>query len=170
MDLYETKRSKMEGPMMGAAAEDCSVSAKGNAAQAHLLERVHRNSFALMWRLKRDMDETFRALDLKPLEVLTLELLTRDAHYPKDLARALDAAPPVISALLRGLEARGLIARTLDPEDHRRVSLALTEAGEEVHTRARQTWRDLQRGKLARLSLDQLRALERIQRVILEEQ
>ncbi len=155
--------------MTGVTAEDCSVDAAGDAARVRLLECVHHDSFTLMWQLRRDIDETFRALDLKPLGVLTLELLTQTSHYPKDLAHALDVAPPVISALLRSLEAKGLIERTLDPEDHRRVSLALTESGREAHARAQRTWRELQRERLARLSSKQLRALARIQRVLLEE-
>ena len=137
-------------------------------AKKQLLERVHQDSFALMWRLKHDADETCRALSLKPLEVLTLKLLSEGARYPKDLAEALDAAPPVISTLLRGLEAKGLLERNLDPSDHRRVFLVLTGAGRETYAQARRTWRALQSEKLARLSVAQLRTLEHVQRIFLE--
>ena len=134
-----------------------------------LLDHIQQNSFALMWTLKRHMDETFRALELKPFEVLALELLTKGARYPKDLAEALDAAPPVISALLRELEARGLLERHLDPDDHRRVFLVLTPAGREVHARAKRIWYASQRERLAQLSLEQLQTLAQIQRALLEE-
>ena len=149
---------------------DGSAATPGETLRARLLESVHRGSFALMWQLRRDMDETFRALKLKPLEVLTLELLMGGSRYPKELAEALDTAPPVVSALLRGLEARDFIERHLDPSDHRRVVLFLSDAGREMHARAKHTWHASQREKLARLSLGQLRSLEHIQRVLLEEQ
>ena len=156
------------------ATNDCVSKPVEDAERADdalgaLLDHIQQNSFALMWTLKRHMDETFRALGLKPFEVLALELLSKDARYPKDLAEGLDAAPPVISALLRDLEARGLLERHLDPDDHRRVFLVLTDAGREVHTRAKRTWHASQRERLARLSLEQLRALAQIQRVLLEE-
>ncbi len=172
MDPYETDPGDMDMPMT--AMNDYLSKPIENVERAdegleELFERVQQNSFALMWTFKRHMDETFRALELKPFEVLALELLTKDARYPKDLAEALDAAPPVISALLRGLEARGLLERHLDPADHRRVFLVLTDAGRDVHAQAKRTWRASQRERLARLSLEQLRALAQIQRALLEE-
>jgi DNA-binding MarR family transcriptional regulator len=48
------------------------------------------------------------------------------------LARQEQITPQSIGATLAGLEARGLVRRTGDPDDGRRVVLSLTDAGLEV--------------------------------------
>jgi DNA-binding MarR family transcriptional regulator len=46
-----------------------------------------------------------------------------------DLAKAEHISPQAMSATLGGMERRGLIARTADPADGRRILLAVTDAG-----------------------------------------
>lgn len=48
---------------------------------------------------------------------------------PTYLSRCLHVSKNTVSALLRGLEAQGLIQRVLDPQDRRRFRIRLTEAG-----------------------------------------
>lgn len=55
-----------------------------------------------------------------------------DRHGPasaSELAKAEQISPQSMGATLAGLEARGLIARTPDPDDGRRAILSPTEAG-----------------------------------------
>lgn len=49
-----------------------------------------------------------------------------------DLAKAEQISPQAMSATLSGLERRGLIARTADPSDGRRILLAVTDTGREM--------------------------------------
>jgi DNA-binding MarR family transcriptional regulator len=78
------------------------------------------------------------------------------------LARQEQISPQSMGATLAALEARGLVARTADPGDGRRVILSLTEAGREVRrertdARTRQLARALSAGfDLA--ELEQLKA------------
>ena len=48
------------------------------------------------------------------------------------LAKTEGITPQAMSTTLGGLERRGLIARTADPEDGRRILLAVTDAGKRV--------------------------------------
>ena len=49
--------------------------------------------------------------------------------HPKDLSRALAVSTARIAALLKHLEAQGLIIRMPDPEDNRQCNVRLTAAG-----------------------------------------
>ena len=132
------------------------------------LERLQSDSFRLAWRFKREVEAVFAAAGLKPLEAFALELTSRGSLYPKDLAKALDTSAPVISMLLRDLEGRKLLTRTLDPADHRRTRLSLTKQGESLRDTFRASWREAHRAKLERLSERDLGALDRIHRTFLE--
>ncbi len=50
------------------------------------------------------------------------------------LAEYMGVSLPTMSKLVPGLESRGLISRHRDPQDRRRVLLALTDAGVEAYT------------------------------------
>ncbi|CAN5163047.1 MarR family transcriptional regulator [soil metagenome] len=53
------------------------------------------------------------------------------------LGAALDLESSTLTPLLKRLETQGLIARTRDPQDERRVIIALTDAGLALRERAR---------------------------------
>ena len=53
------------------------------------------------------------------------------------LGEALDLESSTLTPLLKRLEAQGLVARTRDPEDERRVIVALTEAGAALRDQAK---------------------------------
>jgi len=53
------------------------------------------------------------------------------------LGEALDLESSTLTPLLKRLEAQGLVARARDPEDERRVIVALTEAGAALRDKAR---------------------------------
>ncbi|MBR3059632.1 MAG: transcriptional regulator [Oscillospiraceae bacterium] len=52
-----------------------------------------------------------------------------DAVLPGELKEAMRVSTARIAHLLNALEARGYIRRSIDPADHRRVVIRLTEAG-----------------------------------------
>ena len=53
------------------------------------------------------------------------------------LGEALDLESSTLTPLLKRLETQGLVARTRDPEDERRVVVTLTEAGAALRDKAR---------------------------------
>ena len=133
-----------------------------------LEQRLQNDSFRLLWTFKREADAVFSAAELKPLEAFALDLTARGSPHPKDLADALETSAPVVSILLRSLEQRGFLTRQLDCEDHRRTRISLTQSGEAQLEALKASWREFHSKKLERLSEDDLRALDRIHRTLLE--
>ena len=69
------------------------------------------------------------------LRLLTEEQLGRtDGLTPTALSHHQSVSKNTISSLLRGLEAQGLIQRTIDPQDYRAFRIQLTAAGRELVT------------------------------------
>jgi DNA-binding MarR family transcriptional regulator len=66
-------------------------------------------------------------LSLRQLDVLYL--VREGAVFPSELARQLRISPAVVTGLLDRLEQRGYLCRLADPNDRRRLRLALTDAG-----------------------------------------
>lgn len=63
---------------------------------------------------------------------LVLLALMDTGDTPQDLAHLLRTPAPTLSHMLRELEARGLIERSLDPKDKRRFRLRRTAAGDDA--------------------------------------
>jgi DNA-binding MarR family transcriptional regulator len=90
------------------------------------LQCLWRTSHALERRSRR-ME---KAVGVTAPQRLVLRVLGRFPGLTAgQLARALHVDPGTLSASLRRLEARGLIARRRDPVDTRRVTLGLTREG-----------------------------------------
>jgi long-chain acyl-CoA synthetase len=63
-----------------------------------------------------------------------LDRLSGGSAAGGSLAEWLAVKPPSITALVDGLVARGLVERTVDPIDRRRVSHRLTDEGRSLYT------------------------------------
>ncbi len=61
---------------------------------------------------------------------------------PKHLADTLNLSTARIAAVLGNLEKRGLISRTMDPDDRRRINVSLTESGKKVAKAEKQEMRN----------------------------
>lgn len=106
-----------------------------------------------------------RAGDLKEVEFLTLSLLSqRDTLIVGDIQRQLGVLPAQMSRIIRSLEDRDrpLIACRINPNDKRKIDVALTPAG-------RAAFQDYQNsrvrgivGLLAKLSEEDLDDLHRV--------
>ena len=133
---------------------------------------LQTHSFRLLWSLKREAETVFSALKLRPLEAFALDYLARGSPYPKNphpknLADALGTSAPVVSVLLRNLEERELLTRRLDPDDHRRTRLELTQQGDALREKLSAELHALYGEKLTSLSEDDLRALSRVYTALL---
>jgi len=77
-----------------------------------------------------------------------------------EIAKAVGRGAPGVSRSVDSLVRAGLVQRTQDPNNRRRLSLRLTEAGRERLTKRTSASTGL-RAKLERLANSELRALER---------
>ncbi len=78
---------------------------------------------------------------------------------PSDLAAYVGITRPAMSRLLRGLEARNLIARAPDDDDARQTNVVLTGAGQAALVRVRAASDALQAHFAAKIGADDLRVL-----------
>ena len=77
-----------------------------------------------------------------------------------EVARAAGRGAPAVSRSVDALVRAGLVERTQDPDNRRRLALRLTEAGRACLTK-RVTGGSALKSKLDRLAASELRALER---------
>ena len=100
------------------------------ARPGFLLRRAHQISAAVF-------EDECRELALTPAQfgVLTV-LMAHPGMGQSSLARALGFDKVTVLRVLRGLEARGLLARGPAPDNRRNISVALTAAGEAMLARA----------------------------------
>ncbi len=80
-------------------------------------------------RLARQLEHGLESVDLSLAQYRILGLLGEGSSASSSLADHLAVSPPSISAVVDGLVARGLVARSADTDDRRRIHLELTEAG-----------------------------------------
>src|SRR5260370_38997316 len=100
------------------------------ASDSHMPPSWHVPSF-LSYRLRQVclgiMDEVLASADLRPVEYATLTMLAAEPGLDQhQLAGRLAIDKMSMSNLADRLEARGLIARKLDPADRRLRTLYLT--------------------------------------------
>ncbi len=99
-------------------------------------------------------------LDLSMAQLKALVLLAAEPPMTaSQLASALGLGRPAASILIDRLVQEGLVTRTEDPADRRRVLVELAPAGSELVTRLRQGPLDRLRRLLAQLSPEDLAAL-----------
>ena len=123
-----------------------------------------------MWSLRQAAVRAFEPLDMRPTRVLLLELIARGFTHPKELADMLDTLPPAVSNMLTDLESRDAIARSPDPEDGRRIRLALTPDGEALLDEIRRRWIELSHARLAVLTDEELAQLVATYRKLLRQE
>ncbi|MGH8086068.1 MAG: MarR family winged helix-turn-helix transcriptional regulator [Lysobacter sp.] len=99
-------------------------------------ETCSGSTLGLLFRQIRDGMWALMAQELAKLgheltfsQYITLKKLATGTAGVTDLARAAEVNPGAMTRLLDKLEAKGLIARTADPDDRRATTIGLTEAG-----------------------------------------
>ncbi len=94
--------------------------------------------------------------------------LARQPMTMRDLAAALSTDAPYVTVVVDDLERRGLVARRTDPDDRRRKIVAATAAGRAAARRAERILGEPPPA-LRRLPREDLEALDRIVRAIVDE-
>jgi len=83
-------------------------------------------------RLARQLELGLEPVDLSLPQYRILGILADGSSASSALADHLTVTPPSITAVVDGLVSRGLVRRSGDPDDRRRVHLELTDAGRRV--------------------------------------
>jgi DNA-binding MarR family transcriptional regulator len=99
--------------------------------------------------------------DLSLRQYAALHGIRDGATSPGELARLWQVTPAVITGIVDRLERRGLLRREPDPDDRRRLRLALTDAGLAVSQEVERVVNDDLAAQLATLSADELASLQR---------
>lgn len=133
-----------------------------------LLHELSSLSLPLMWTLRKAAMRALEPLGLRPVKALVLGLVVEGSDSPKELSELLDTPPPMMSGLLADLEERGLIERTPDPDDRRRIRLAATDEGQSMAERITAYWIEAGRERFEGLDDDDLRHLIAIYRTFVE--
>lgn len=85
-------------------------------------------------------EKRMRKLELRPVDFTVLSLLKANPHInQKRLSRAINVSPPNLATLLDRLQQRGLLMRERNPLDRRSQTLALTDAGKRLCSKAEKT-------------------------------
>ncbi len=96
----------------------------------------------IMCAIRREM-RSHRSADISVPQFRTLAFLSD--HKGASLSEVADfigLTLPSMSKLVDGLVTRGLVTRQTHPGDRRRMTLALTQAGQEFHQSAREATQD----------------------------
>ncbi|MGO8864329.1 MAG: MarR family winged helix-turn-helix transcriptional regulator [Acidimicrobiales bacterium] len=83
------------------------------------------------WLSKR-VEFALAQVDLTLPQYRVLGILSEGSAAASGLAQRLAVRPPSITAVIDGLVARGLVDRTHEESDRRRITLRLTEDGERI--------------------------------------
>lgn len=124
-------------------------------------EQVGLSFLTLAYRLREQVDQHMMStagLSLSRTKVLQT-LAGRGALHQAELAAALGQAPRSVTQIVEGLERLGLVARTGDPEDRRRKTVSLTDAGRTALAAAEQAGTHALRQCFDSLEPQQLAAL-----------
>ncbi|HEX2864566.1 MAG TPA: MarR family winged helix-turn-helix transcriptional regulator [Deinococcales bacterium] len=97
-------------------------------------------------------------------DFMLLDAIAEGARYPGEIVERLGFPPSHVSRVLDDLDHRGLVTRALDPQDSRRVRLALTDTGQQAHTAARDLMTHLIEAALEGLPDGEVDALTRAMR------
>lgn len=145
-----------------AAFRDAERAAERDAERAAIVRGLSLHAMAALRALQHLAQRAFEPLGLSPSQVVVLLMIQRGIDQPKVLAEQLETVQSAVSALLRELQGRGLIARAVDANDRRRVHLRVTAAGLATLERAGEVWLATAEQRLADVPLDDLRATSRV--------
>jgi len=143
------------------------VTPASDAAERTVIVReLALHAMAALRAVQHLAQRAFEPLGLSPSQVLVLLMIHRGIDQPKHLAEQLETVQSAVSAVLRELQGRGLIARATDPADRRRVHLQVSDAGLATLERAGEVWLATTEQRLAEVDLADLRATSRVVRLL----
>ncbi|XOB99461.1 MarR family winged helix-turn-helix transcriptional regulator [Deinococcota bacterium DY0809b] len=139
-------------------------------AREDALRQLEAEYFYFLWKVKESTARLFKPTGLKPDQMLLLGMIARGLARPKTIAEAMQWDPPLLSHYLSKLEAKGLIQRSLDPDDRRRTNVRITDKGRALLEEAKRTWHMYTTQVLVDLSTEEIEQLRDLLRRILEKE
>ncbi len=139
-----------------------------NGPPPPLVQELAALGYAFTHALYTEAKELLVKEGLSPRKAHLLGLLAKGVDLPSQLAELLEVHPSQVSHLLAALEEEGLVERSPDPQDRRKVKLFLTPKGREAAARAEALWLSVFGRRLARLSPEEQAAFLRILRKLME--
>lgn len=113
--------------------------------------RIFRLTLQLSTETLAEAAFQLEVLGIEAKEFFVLDAV--EAHpYPAELSRHLSMPKPTVTAYLKNLQALGLIARAIDPQDLRRHRLEITPSGRDMLAKMQAPLFDRYRERLLRLS------------------
>jgi DNA-binding MarR family transcriptional regulator len=94
----------------------------------------------------------FQRAGLSATQFMTLNVVPKDGMTLSELARKLNLSPATLNETVNSLEERGLVSRTPDPSDARKVIICATREGEEMQNSASQEFHAFISSLFARMS------------------
>jgi len=135
-----------------------------------MLDTCAREMMEVMPLVMQDLRRTMRSQSAPDLRVPELRSLAFLRHNPgsnlTDLAECIGVSLPSMSKLVDTLTFRGLIERSPDASDRRRVRLGLTEAGRAILTAAREAVAASFAKRLAHLSPQEVETITASMRLL----
>ncbi|MBB6098324.1 DNA-binding MarR family transcriptional regulator [Deinobacterium chartae] len=136
-------------------------------ARDDLIQRLMHAMWSAGQAMKRDVAPLLaREHGMEFKHYVLLDRVASGALYPRELSTCLALPPSHISRVLDELSGHGLLRRSLDPHDSRRVRLEITPQGHALLEATRATMTQVVEQGLAAFSLEEVRtvtsALERI--------
>ncbi|MEU8792617.1 MarR family winged helix-turn-helix transcriptional regulator [Streptomyces sp. NPDC048643] len=125
-------------------------------------EQVGLSFLTLAYTLREQVDQRMTAtagLSLSRTKVLQV-LAGRGTLHQAELAASLGQAPRSVTQIVEGLERLGMVARTGDPEDRRRKTVSLTDAGRTALAAAEEAGTHVLRQYFGRFDPHQLATLD----------
>lgn len=80
----------------------------------------------------------FHQAGLSATQFMTLNVVPQQGMTLSDLAHKLNLSPATLNATVNSLEERGLVRRTRNPLDARKINISATKEGEEIQNSASQ--------------------------------
>jgi long-chain acyl-CoA synthetase len=100
------------------------------------VEQISREAAHGVALLAKSLEIALADLELSPSQYRLLVFLLEAPAAATALAHRLDVTRPSLTALVDGLVQRGLVVRTPDPDDRRRVTHEISDAGRDTVARA----------------------------------
>lgn len=118
--------------------------------------------------IKADMGRTLGDMHLSHMQLMTLKTLSH--HEPcgvSELSEQLGLSASTVSGLLDRLEAKGVIERTRDESDHRKVLITLTPEARKMAKQLHASFKDLLGTLVTSLTRDDMGAMLRGMNVVI---
>ena len=100
------------------------------------IEAISRDAAHGAALLAKTLELALGEIELSPSQYRLLVFLVESPAAATVLAQRLDVTRPSLTALVDGLVQRGFVTRTADPDDRRRVTHEISDAGRDIVTTA----------------------------------